>query len=133
MLAAAIAYPLQITRNHIAMRKMESELAEVHRLASEMAAQIIERQGLAIVRKPAAAELGLRDIKDSWGHPYRYQVWSDAKGRPLQVAVWSAGPNGQFETPMRSARGANDFRFRGDDIGAVVNLANASTTGSTAN
>ncbi|PIU00329.1 MAG: hypothetical protein COT74_05205 [Bdellovibrionales bacterium CG10_big_fil_rev_8_21_14_0_10_45_34] len=61
--------------------------------------------------------------RDPWGQPYKFAWIRNAYGIPTHMLVWSAGPNGQFETP-RSAisgveRGLVEVGFARDDLGYV--------------
>lgn len=63
---------------------------------------------------------------DPWGQPYQYRLLSaDIKG-PIQILVWSAGPNKTIETPELKNEEAilklEQHSFRGDDLGISLDL-----------
>lgn len=61
-------------------------------------------------QKTLLAELGMKEILDRWGRPYR--MIFDAEGRKLQLSIRSTGPDGKFE----------EYFYRGDDFQVWSNL-----------
>ncbi len=54
---------------------------------------------------------------DRWGHPYRFKVLretlKDTNQEKTKIVVWSAGPNGHFET-------LDPVHLAGDDLGTSI-------------
>ncbi len=60
--------------------------------------------------KTLLTELGMDEILDRWGRPYR--IIFNAEGRKLQITIRSTGPDGKFE----------EYFYRGDDFQVWSNL-----------
>lgn len=123
-MGVVICVPAVIIKDQISESRIHQAATEVEtqsvRLASNPNSPIL----LGVEsRAPASAEPNLGN--DPWGHPYRYQFLRDPHGQITDVAVWSAGPNGEFETftPRRSA--GQNAGFAGDDIGLIQPLKQA--------
>lgn len=72
-------------------------------------------------RLPASvANRPITDIsRDPWGKAYHYTTRINEKGAE-EIIVWSAGPNGKFESDeLIQSSQSTSSRFRGDDIGYV--------------
>ena len=50
---------------------------------------------------------------DHWGHPFRFKVLKETKEEKAKILVWSAGPNGTFETQ-------DPTQLAGDDLGTSL-------------
>ena len=61
---------------------------------------------------------------DPWGHHYscnvRYTYFRGSGGREYAVFIWSAGPNGNADTPFFQNRYSLQTRLRGDDVGVRI-------------
>ena len=93
----------------------------------QIAIQILSSQNVKAGRIPASnpdfRRIHYSNTKDPWGHRYAYRVLTDRSGRQV-VAVFSAGPNGKFDTTNHDFLTDRQGRFlavhfQGDDIGTV--------------
>ena len=84
---------------------------------------LVRSDSREIASKPDVGPFVYQNATDPWGHPYRFCDLVDTSNRHV-VVVYSAGPNGRFDTHNRDFLFDHSGRlvavkFQGDDIGSI--------------
>ncbi|MCC6277833.1 MAG: hypothetical protein IT289_07975 [Oligoflexia bacterium] len=119
-----------LEKAQIAASQMAKQLSAANSLKSQEKGRSIASVGVSSEENESGKLLGYvpgtasgEGGKDPWGRPYRFSFIQDAKGLPVQVAVWSVGPNGKDESGSMNVENPSDISsqiFQGDDLGSVA-------------
>lgn len=60
--------------------------------------------------------------KDPWGNPYHFRFLRNAQGMPVELVVWSEGPDKKSLPDVRSQDGVEKADFASDDVAASFPL-----------
>lgn len=97
--------------------------------ASEIITRVAMAPKVELGRSPASASINAELPEgtlgtDPWGKSYHYRILRNSYGQPTHVLIWSAGPNGNVETPMgnlsEGGRQMASAVFEGDDVGVLM-------------
>jgi hypothetical protein len=120
--------------NSLQSSKKKSAIERIHKISKELAKkENFSKQSHNTLRNRGPASTSEKTMhlegqleKDPWLNPYSYKVLRNAYGQVTHLVVWSAGPNGSFETTEREflpdQDGDYSVRFAGDDFGEILLL-----------
>lgn len=115
---------------------IEKAQKETHDLAFELL-NSADNKALRLASAPVSMAKGSRGIasvgdnswsgsakKDPWGNPYHFRFLRNSKGMPVELVVWSEGPDKKTppEVKVSSRDGAERVDFAPDDVAASFPL-----------
>jgi hypothetical protein len=135
-LAAIFAVVLPIIKKNLEIGNIDKAQREARNLAFELihndkyqqlrvGSYHVQEQSREIASTPENTQWEGESGKDPWGNPYHFRFLRNEKGMPVQIVVWSRGPEKALSEPMAKAslvNGVEELKLSPDDVVAQVPL-----------
>lgn len=112
--------------HQIAFDLLNSQETGLLRIASTSSQKLGQGRAVASVDRSDVPSMWTGQAKqDPWGTPYHFRFLRNSKGMPVQLVVWSEGPDKKTSQPtvkVSSADGLEHMEFAADDVVATIPL-----------